>query len=350
VKPHECETCGKRFAQKFELVVHKQKHTGEKPYSCDVCHKKFSSKVNLNNHKRNHSREFPFQCSVCSDGFNTKLQLEKHVTGHTGRGVLPYTCQLCQKGYNIQLNLTKHMLKAHGVTESLETVQEQKEAEQNHIEASFSSDTEREEVSNTRSVFVRRTNDLMPSLSPQPQKTETVDNAFSASSTLQTLQQPVYLDATQHGHIFHASHMTNYASTINLSNANITAVDEIAEEEQIIVSEPMSQDENQYEYITDIGSMGQDASAEIPRESKVFQLLLQPKQDPQANVLQDVNSNSASPLQLNIITGDSFVSENRTELSGGNRSLSEEGGKRKYFVIDRVDDGNANAAKKPRYQ
>ena len=31
-----CDTCGRRFTSKSNMIVHKKVHPGEKPYKCDV--------------------------------------------------------------------------------------------------------------------------------------------------------------------------------------------------------------------------------------------------------------------------------------------------------------------------
>ena len=52
-----CTVCGKSFAQKSSLMVHKQIHTGLK-FACDMCPKLFSRLDSLRLHKRIHTNNW----------------------------------------------------------------------------------------------------------------------------------------------------------------------------------------------------------------------------------------------------------------------------------------------------
>lgn len=135
-KPYECETCGKSFFQKNNLLIHSRKHTGETPYDCIECGKKFTdsrllarhlrkhtgdqlyhcdqcSKTflqldHMTRHKRVHTGEKPFQCPQCPKKFALPYALKMHLRHHTGE--LPYLCDQCPKAFAVNNHLKKHKL------------------------------------------------------------------------------------------------------------------------------------------------------------------------------------------------------------------------------------------------
>ncbi|ROT71121.1 hypothetical protein C7M84_010588, partial [Penaeus vannamei] len=50
VRPFGCDTCGRRFSQKGNLLRHSLLHTNEKPFGCGVCRKFFVQKAHLVKH------------------------------------------------------------------------------------------------------------------------------------------------------------------------------------------------------------------------------------------------------------------------------------------------------------
>ncbi|KAM4640685.1 uncharacterized protein O3C94_015273 isoform 2-T3 [Discoglossus pictus] len=105
-KPHICDTCGKGFADRYNLVEHQRIHTGEKPYMCSECHKCFTRRSNLVAHQRTHTGDKPHVCPDCGKGFSTRPQLVAHHRSHTGER--PYVCQKCGKGYYTKGHLAAH--------------------------------------------------------------------------------------------------------------------------------------------------------------------------------------------------------------------------------------------------
>nr|XP_056713139.1 zinc finger protein 135-like [Euleptes europaea] len=56
-KPFRCMECGKRFAYKARLIMHRRSHTGELPFQCAECGKGFIHKSYLNLHKKMHVKK-----------------------------------------------------------------------------------------------------------------------------------------------------------------------------------------------------------------------------------------------------------------------------------------------------
>ena len=115
-KKFQCQLCPRAFAYSSGLAYHMNVHTGEKPFACNQCDARFGSGSALNRHvKVVHAKEedMVYQCEHCGQKFPArKKQLyTDHLKQHTG--VRDHICSVCGNGYYSRKILRKHERKNH---------------------------------------------------------------------------------------------------------------------------------------------------------------------------------------------------------------------------------------------
>ena len=74
----------KTCRQKYYLITHMTKHTGEKLHQCTQCNKLFSMKGNRNAYLRMHTGEKLYQCNSCDKIFTPYCDLNVHTRTNSG--------------------------------------------------------------------------------------------------------------------------------------------------------------------------------------------------------------------------------------------------------------------------
>ena len=108
-----CETCGKSYANKAGLRLHKlhvhDKYSEEVP--CHVCGISFRTRELLKqHHEREHSIEPKFVCEECGQRFGNSYHLKRHMTSHSTDG---FPCSLCSRVFKRKDGLDTHFSTAH---------------------------------------------------------------------------------------------------------------------------------------------------------------------------------------------------------------------------------------------
>ncbi|XP_034558945.1 zinc finger protein 91-like isoform X2 [Notolabrus celidotus] len=105
---YPCPVCGKKFYQKAYLTYHLNRHTGQEKYLCDICGKGWPTVSLLKVHMVKHTEGQPFQCDDCGLTYKRKSGLLAH---HRDKhlGLRPFVCEICSKAFRINSQLKKHM-------------------------------------------------------------------------------------------------------------------------------------------------------------------------------------------------------------------------------------------------
>ncbi|XP_054082719.1 zinc finger protein 678 isoform X2 [Zeugodacus cucurbitae] len=111
-KHYECDVCGKKYADRFNLRHHYEKFHCETDFGCDTCDKRFYSRKSLNYHMKWHNPELLLQCSHCDRLFINQRHLKCHEETHNGVRNSEF-CTFCGKIFASYLEKRIHMLENH---------------------------------------------------------------------------------------------------------------------------------------------------------------------------------------------------------------------------------------------
>lgn len=112
---HAKKFFGKHYSkdERRQLNLHKGTYTKLKRFSCDTCGKIFRHKNNLIPHMLTHTDTLANSCTVCSKKFRLPAHLKLHMRMHTGEK--PYSCEVCQRDFRNVCNRNKHVRRSHGI-------------------------------------------------------------------------------------------------------------------------------------------------------------------------------------------------------------------------------------------
>lgn len=97
-RPHQCDTCGKRFFDLGTMKKHvKLIHLKLREYHCKYCQKDYSSQYALKVHIRQHTDETPYICEICTEGFRQLVSLKTHMAKHERASIKKSDAE-CQEG------------------------------------------------------------------------------------------------------------------------------------------------------------------------------------------------------------------------------------------------------------
>ncbi|XP_039970940.1 zinc finger protein 616 [Bactrocera tryoni] len=112
-KHYECDVCGKKYADRFNLRHHYEKFHSETDFGCDTCDKRFYSRKSLNYHMKWHNPELLLHCSHCDRLFINQRHLKCHEETHNGVRNSEF-CTFCGKTFIHLKTLRWHLYRQHG--------------------------------------------------------------------------------------------------------------------------------------------------------------------------------------------------------------------------------------------
>lgn len=107
--PHKlpCCCCGKLFANRYKLKLHRLKQQIQRPPRCHDCGWVFAAQEYLDDHIRQVKRNLPFECLVCHHRYQSQLALLRHLKFHTRK--MEHECPACLGRFPSENLLIKHL-------------------------------------------------------------------------------------------------------------------------------------------------------------------------------------------------------------------------------------------------
>lgn len=107
--PHKlpCCCCGKSFANRYKLKLHRLKQQIQRPPRCLDCGWVFAAQEYLDDHIRQVNRNLPLECLVCHHKYQSQLALLRHLKFHTRK--MEHECPSCLGRFPSENLLTKHL-------------------------------------------------------------------------------------------------------------------------------------------------------------------------------------------------------------------------------------------------
>ncbi|KAG8127449.1 hypothetical protein E2320_014369, partial [Naja naja] len=81
----KCSQCGKSFAHRSLLLIHRKLHSGNGSHLCFLCGKSFPGVWSFTKHLRSHPGVKPYKCGECGERFAKGSDLGVHQRIHQGR-------------------------------------------------------------------------------------------------------------------------------------------------------------------------------------------------------------------------------------------------------------------------
>ena len=114
-KPYKCAVCGVRFAQRVQLKIHMQAHSGKAPIKCVICGEQFALNSTLKRHMRIHTGERPYACDVCGATFSQSYSRNRHKLIHDGKK--SFRCDNCKHIFGTSRDLKMHVCSRNATVE-----------------------------------------------------------------------------------------------------------------------------------------------------------------------------------------------------------------------------------------
>ena len=111
----QCDQCNAVIrGKRSNLTRHIQnKHAKVRAFECDSCGKRFQTRLNLVRHKTLVHEGRPHMCTHCERTFKTQEKLQKHLDTVHSPGVTPLACPLCGGCYGKRSTLSRHVTSVH---------------------------------------------------------------------------------------------------------------------------------------------------------------------------------------------------------------------------------------------